>query len=533
MKEYRIFGPPGTGKTTYLIRQIEHAVERHGADAVMVASFTRAAAHELVRRQESELRGNIGTLHSICYHALGCPEIVETRKYLKEWNQYKPEFALSLSDKSIDEDSGEITAATRGDEIFSLYQKCRALRIAEWPGLVESFHNSWRQFKQETNTIDFTDMIERALFDLESAPGSPSIGFFDECQDFSRLELDLVRKWAGHMEWVMLAGDEDQCIYGFKGSSPKTFLSPSLPEDQIRVLGQSYRVPRRIHRMASRWVEQVSERYPKPYAARDAEGEVERSSAHYKYPNILIRRIEEYLKENKTIMILASCSYMLGPLMKTLKEYGLPFHNPYRRRRGDWNPLEARSKKPSLSSRLCAFLSVKKNDGRWRAADFAAWAEVMIGKGVFCGHAKKEIAFVCENVHEFVSDSDILRWFEPDALTFAVSGNIDWLEKNLLAAKRKSMKYPLAIARGYGESALSKQPGIIVGTIHSVKGGEADVVILFPDMSGSGDMAWRRSGEERDAIVRMFYVALTRARESLLLCRAATSNSISSFARYL
>ena len=42
--EYRIFGPPGTGKTTNLTRQIRRAVERFGPDSVLITSFSRAAA---------------------------------------------------------------------------------------------------------------------------------------------------------------------------------------------------------------------------------------------------------------------------------------------------------------------------------------------------------------------------------------------------------------------------------------------------------------------------------------------------------
>ncbi len=71
--EYRIFGPPGTGKTTNLTRQIRRAVERFGQDSVLVTSFSRTAAAELAGRDLPLSPDRIGTLHSHCFHALGCP----------------------------------------------------------------------------------------------------------------------------------------------------------------------------------------------------------------------------------------------------------------------------------------------------------------------------------------------------------------------------------------------------------------------------------------------------------------------------
>ena len=69
--EYRIFGPPGTGKTTNLTRQIRRAVERYGSNAILVTSFSRAAAHELAGRDLPVDPDRVGTLHSHCFHALG------------------------------------------------------------------------------------------------------------------------------------------------------------------------------------------------------------------------------------------------------------------------------------------------------------------------------------------------------------------------------------------------------------------------------------------------------------------------------
>ena len=62
-------------------------------------------------------------------------------------------------------------------------------------------------------------------------------------------------------------------------------------------------------------------------------------------------------------------------------------------------------------------------------------------------------------------------------------------------------------------------PRVVVGTIHSVKGGQADVVYLFPDLSQAADAQYGRGGVDRDSVVRLFYVGATRAYEQLHVCQ--------------
>jgi len=64
-----------------------------------------------------------------------------------------------------------------------------------WPQNVQTFRNAWTTWKKFNKLIDFTDMIEIAYRDFSTAPGDPAIGFFDEAQDFTPLELALIRKW--------------------------------------------------------------------------------------------------------------------------------------------------------------------------------------------------------------------------------------------------------------------------------------------------------------------------------------------------
>jgi superfamily I DNA/RNA helicase len=73
---------------------------------------------------------------------------------------------------------------------------------------------------------------------------------------------------------------------------------------------------------------------------------------------------------------------------------------------------------------------------------------------------------------------------------------------------------------------LKQTPRAIVGTIHSVKGGEADVVFLFPDLSRSAAKAYDGQGSTRDSVIRLFYVGVTRAREAVYICEPASNMMI-------
>jgi hypothetical protein len=98
---------------------------------------------------------------------------------------------------------------------------------------------------------------------------------------------------------------------------------------------------------------------------------------------------------------------------------------------------------------------------------------------------------------------------------------VSWWLDHLDAAKQRAGRYLAAVAFRGGVDALTSDPGVIVGTGHSVKGGEADVVYLFPDLSSSGARQWEGTRKDRDGIVRLGYVMMTRARETLVICDPA------------
>lgn len=530
--EFRVFGPPGTGKTTFLREQVVKWAREYGADALAVCSFTRTAAAEIASRVNADTtrlkRGQIGTLHSLALHSLDGPDLVADR--LPEWNEAHPGYAVTVSGKSfLDEAPSERYDVEQGDGYLRVYEQLRARCTPRelWPVGVMPFVKAYENWKHEEVLLDFTDLIETALTETRGPNGNRSILIVDEAQDLSALELALVRHWGASMDTLMMAGDDDQAIYGFRGATPDAFLTPPVPAEFKRVLQQSYRVPAAVHRVATRWVEQLSTREPKEYLPReDAEGVVAGLPISSNDGYMLAERAVLHAERGQTVMILATCGYLLNPIVRALRDEGVPFHNPYRPARGDWNPLgTSTSKSTRAADRVLAYL--RRDEATygddvaesWTGAEFKRWVEVVKATSLFeRGHQDKVLAVLEPLVPVDLEWLLTGPWAHLDEPTIdrISEGDLSWLQANLLAGRRKGFEYPLEVARKRGAVALRGVPPITVGTIHSVKGGQADVVLLLPNLSRQGYAEWEdRKHGGRDATIRQFYVGMTRARDEL------------------
>jgi superfamily I DNA/RNA helicase len=108
-----------------------------------------------------------------------------------------------------------------------------------------------------------------------------------------------------------------------------------------------------------------------------------------------------------------------------------------------------------------------------------------------------------------------------------MDGDVDWLRENVTSQYTNGLEFPIKIVKESGTDALVSKPNIIVGTYHSVKGGQADHVYLFPDISPKAYKGLQGHNpvvrERKDDLIRQFYVGMTRAKESLHLCQPKNS----------
>jgi hypothetical protein len=519
-------------------RQIRQAVEKFGRDKVLVTSFTRAAAREIAGRDlgiEADTK-MVGTLHSMCYHALGRPKIADT--LAKEWNALNastPSWCVSSGGVDIDDLGVSAESTSDGDALRAKANRWRSMLVPfrDWKDTPEGqWFQAWNGWMKEQNYTDFTGLIEKALFHRPVAPGDPAVAYVDEVQDMSPLELSLVREWSNSMQGIMLAGDPDQSIYGFKGASPRAFYEPEIPQEMYRVLGQGWRVPRAVHEFSVQWIKHATDHRPVKYEPREGDpGVVEVSDDPSEHFGLADSWIDDVLARvgDRSMMILASCSYMLVQAIKALRARGVPFHNPYRVSRGDWNPMRggvervANFMRPGEHIRPC-----------WTWSELHSWIDLIPAKGRVKHGGKvliEQKAKDAKTASCVIESGELSALLEPAFREQAINAihqelqSWKWLEAQTDEPKR--IEYALKICDRGGYAALTGKPKIIVGTIHSVKGGEADVVLMSPDLSPSGWQEFERQGDGHNGVRRLFYVGATRARQELLLASQGTSTAVS------
>ena len=316
------------------------------------------------------------------------------------------------------------------------------------------------------------------------------------------------------------------CLYGWRGADPNIFLDHPVPSGQKKVLSQSWRVPKAVHDAAHSWIRQVSRREDIDYLPTADDGDFRYIECSFKNTDPLIDSVRDRVAAGETCMILASCSFLLKPVLSALRSEGLPFHNPYRRAQAAWNPLQRRKDSVMAADRLLAYLAPVIESGRdpvkqWLPEEFELWVSQLKTGDVVRRGVKKEMTG--KGDFRFMPNMNLgsYRHYFSDFESHheaTMSCDLDWFESAVMDSKRKPLQYPIDLVRKSGHGVLLETPKIVVGTIHSVKGGECDNVYVFPDLSPAGIREWSDQSEGRDSIIRMFYVAMTRARKRLFLC---------------
>jgi len=323
----------------------------------------------------------------------------------------------------------------------------------------------------------FVDESDKCCPDFE-------VTFLDEAQDLSPLQWDIAHALDKKSKFMFAAGDDDQAIYRWAGADVDQFINL---DGSSETLSQSYRVPKQIHRVAESIVYRIKHRYPKKYQPKEDEGLVKHMA-----------RLDDIDLTQGQWLILAQAGYILNPVVETLKSMGLLFSHKGHR---------------SISAKISSAVN--------------GWEQLRKGKNITLDMARDVYSYMSTGTRVKRGfkkltglDSDVLLNMEllQNSYGLMVGDELIW-HKALDRLPEESRVYITALLRR-GEK-FNAEPRITVSTIHGSKGGESDNVIIFTDLSPSADDAMRMGNDD---VHRVFYVAVTRAKQNLYIIEPDDSN---------
>jgi DNA helicase-2/ATP-dependent DNA helicase PcrA len=531
LKIARLIGAAGSGKTTELLRIMEAALPRLGGDPLRLgfASFTRAARAEAVGRAAAawnvhpsllDGQGWFRTVHSTAKRCLGIQQgqLIGNTAADCEWISAALGVKVSTS---VDEDNGhqKFVGGVEGAAL-NCWQYARSTlqpvedvvkRLRRIDDDVPDFAavvriaERYESEKRIADRVDFTDLL-LMFTGLRVSPTAgpytvtpqgelPDVAawIFDEQQDASPL-LDAACKRlvsADSVKWCYAAGDPFQSLFGFAGSTADCFLG--WPADKERIMPKSYRCPRPILELGERCLRRMRRGYfDRGVAPADHGGTV--TSPSLEEAVAAARPDEDWL-------FIARTNYEATRLAAALHGGGKPCR---------WvkQPDGINARSQGLAALYALQQGRHVTGSEWaRAIELlpttAAGKRTMLTRGTKSNWGKRHSA-----EWDIVFPSDLPQVGATEELAAEITGG-RW---PVLVDKGEEWK---RLADKWGPE-LASSPRIRVGTVHSVKGMEADNVAFLTTIGRRVEQGMEDESQH-DEEQRIAYVAVTRARRNLMV----------------
>jgi len=562
----RLFGGPGSGKTTALLDRVEGLLDE-GVDVrdVLVVSYTRAAAAEVRERLAERLgespralKGNVCTMHAKAYELLNLSRGDVVGEDDKQ--SFCEEYGVEFEDEQGGAGRRTARSTTLGNKTIATSQWLQRTNrdVADWYDVpfqwdveevrlppdvdpnaqegnkytptwpsdddrvdVPETIRAWRAYKGEHDLVGFADMLERVV-GRSLVPDVDHL-VIDEFQDITTLQYDVYESWRAHVESAFIAGDDDQVVYAWQGADPDLLLD--TPVDDDVVLPNSYRLPSRILNVVNAEISHIEKRQEKDLNPRKEGGVVEAIEG----PSMieLVRNVRRIVDaEDGDLMCLFRARYQMFQFIDEFIGHGIPFR--------------------------------MLTDGRmWtdRVTDYVRAVEALAADEPVTGLQARRLADMLqasafgttdrEEFYDFLddreeaADADDIAQIEipPDEITDRVPFMPDPASAGDMVRKVTSFQRKSISAYFAGNYAGADPDRVRVGTIHSAKGREADHVFVATDLTEKVVEQMAASVPDPTAVEgvaeftkttspvpiltdnerRVFYVGMSRARERLVL----------------
>ncbi len=258
-----ILAGAGSGKTSTMTRRIAYLVDEKGVSPynILAVTFTNKAAREMEERVEEILGSNsrmwIMTFHAACLRMLRMDG--DRLGYTNSFAVYDPVDQKSIVKNLLKEyeiDEKKFTP----NSILSNISKAKEQEIGprefeENAGdfrdeTVAKVYRGYERILSRNNAMDFDDLILNAVRLLKENPDVLEkyqerfrYIMVDEYQDTNQLQYKLISLLAKKYGNICVVGDDDQCIYQWRGADIRNILNfeKEFPKAKVVKLEQNYR----------------------------------------------------------------------------------------------------------------------------------------------------------------------------------------------------------------------------------------------------------------------------------------------------
>lgn len=353
-----VLAGPGSGKTFVITRRVRHLIEQLNVrpDNILVITFSKAAASEM---RERFLRdsGNrypgvtFGTFHAVFFHILQNEYNLSPTRILQD----------SVSHQLLREILIELQPDLAGEPemLESLREEITRYKGARPPGFAsapanedtyeprscrrELFYPVLRQYQERArnrNLVDFEDMLQLTCDLFMKRPDLLAVWqskysyiLIDEFQDINPIQYEVVRMLAGTRANLFAVGDDDQSVYGFRGATPEIMLRfpEDYPEAKLVPLSVNYRCSEEVLSAASALISHNPDRYEKHLSsARGPSCPVAfpvcvDSGAEFESVALQVKRLLADGAAPDDIAILFRTNSEMRGLLPVLEKHGIPF----------------------------------------------------------------------------------------------------------------------------------------------------------------------------------------------------------------
>lgn len=287
-----VLAGPGSGKTLVITQRIKYLIEEKQVkpEHILVITFTKAAALEMQKRFFAMTENGMfpvlfGTFHAIFFQILKQTYSFNTSSIIKESQKLTlirevlekiPEQQILIPEQEgIEENIHKLLSEISKVKNYGLQSNEFKSEIVPTP-IFDVIYQQYCKKMAMLKKIDFDDMVSLCYQLLQQNNDVLKLWqerfsyiLIDEFQDINPLQYKIIQMLARPRNNLFVVGDDDQAIYGFRGSNPEIMLhfEQDYPNAERVLLNINYRSNSSIVEHANRLIKHNTNRFDKEVIA--------------------------------------------------------------------------------------------------------------------------------------------------------------------------------------------------------------------------------------------------------------------------